>query len=328
MALGETSENSLDMVTYELQKVIDEYNKLAQEKKDWQILLEASQIEVNLLTKELEEIKLQLNSIRKSLSHSSEQSKKTYKKGMWVLDNGCSKHMCGKKENFKTIKKIDGGFVRFGDNAKGESQVILGYGIENLDTQITSAKRSTRKEKSFFTRYSKNHATRSKSPEPVLGKSVSTACHILNRCLIRPILKKTPYEIWRGKNNLGYAPSSRAFLVFNKRTLSVEEFVHVVFDDTNPRVQEIEVGDDETASFNQSEAISEVITETNTEELATAEVESTTPVDKTNIPGNGDIMQVILKTSFWENQMIKFRQDLLFESKPLWPLYLKWSQNE
>ncbi|KAH0650271.1 hypothetical protein KY284_030183 [Solanum tuberosum] len=150
------------------------------------------------------------------------------------------------------------------------------------------------------------------------AEAVSTACHILNRCLIRPILKKTPYELWRGKkpnisyfhpfsckcfihnngkNNLGkfdprsdegiflgYAPSSRDFLVFNKRTLSVEESVHVVFDDTNPRLQEIEVGDDETASFNQFEAISKVITETNTEELATAEMESTTPVDKTHIP--------------------------------------------
>ncbi|XP_015158901.1 uncharacterized protein [Solanum tuberosum] len=117
MALGETSkvrpynssncndlQNSLDMVADELQKVIDEYNKIAQEKKDWQILLEASQIEVDLLIEELEE----------------EQSKKTYKKGMWVFDSGCSRHMCGKKENFKTIKRIDGGCVRFGDNAKGE----------------------------------------------------------------------------------------------------------------------------------------------------------------------------------------------------------------
>jgi len=26
--------------------------------------------------------------------------------------------MCGKKENFKTLEKFDGGFVRFGDNEK------------------------------------------------------------------------------------------------------------------------------------------------------------------------------------------------------------------
>ena len=39
---------------------------------------------------------------------------------MWVLDSGCSRHMCGKKEIFKTIKRIDGGCVRSGDNSKGE----------------------------------------------------------------------------------------------------------------------------------------------------------------------------------------------------------------
>ena len=111
-------------------------------------------------------------------------------------------------------------------------------------------------------------------PDHFWLEAVSTACHILNRCLIRPILKKTPYELWRGKkpnisyfhpfgckcyihnngkNNLGkfdprsdegiflgYSPSSRAFRVFNKRTLSVEESVHVVFDETNPRVQVID----------------------------------------------------------------------------------------
>lgn len=36
-------------------------------------------------------------------------------------------HMSGKKENFKTIKNIDGGFVRFGDNSKRE--VI---GVKNI----------------------------------------------------------------------------------------------------------------------------------------------------------------------------------------------------
>ncbi|XP_015169912.1 uncharacterized protein [Solanum tuberosum] len=55
-----------------------------------------------------------------ALINRGEKSKKTYKKGMWALNSGCSRHMCGKKENFKTIKRIDGGCVRFGDNAKGE----------------------------------------------------------------------------------------------------------------------------------------------------------------------------------------------------------------
>ncbi|KAH0646552.1 hypothetical protein KY284_034436 [Solanum tuberosum] len=174
MALGETS------------KVIDEYNKLANEKKNWQISLEVSQVEVDLLLEELGELKTQLNSVKKSPSHSPvrsnrsfqnlsqnssfysakssfkpscytcgkighksfnckahssskwvwrpknvnsnppgpnqtwERTKRTYKKGMWVIDSGCSRHMNGKKENFNKVEKIDGGYVRFGDNAKGE----------------------------------------------------------------------------------------------------------------------------------------------------------------------------------------------------------------
>lgn len=33
-----------------------------------------------------------------------------------------------------------------------------------------------------------------------------------------------------------YALFSRAFRVFDKRTLGVEEFVYMVFDETNPRL--------------------------------------------------------------------------------------------
>lgn len=46
------------MIAEELQNVIDEYNKLFREKKDWQILLEASQIEVYLLQEELDDVKM------------------------------------------------------------------------------------------------------------------------------------------------------------------------------------------------------------------------------------------------------------------------------
>jgi len=85
--------------------------------------------------------------------------------------------------------------------------------------------------------------------------------------MIRPILKKTPYELLRGrkpniahlrcfgskcfvhnngKTNLskfdprsdeavfvGYSNHSKAYKVFNKRTLCIEESVHVVFDEDN-----------------------------------------------------------------------------------------------
>ncbi|KAI4305016.1 hypothetical protein L6164_028407 [Bauhinia variegata] len=92
-------------------------------------------------------------------------------------------------------------------------------------------------------------------------KAVNTNCNILNRCLIRPILKKTPYELWKGRkpnvsyfcvfgcicfihNNgknalgkfdaksdegifLGYSLTSKAYRAYNKQTRSVEESMHL-----------------------------------------------------------------------------------------------------
>ena len=95
-------------------------------------------------------------------------------------------------------------------------------------------------------------------------EAISMACYIFNRALIRPILMKTPYELWKDRkpnldyfhafgckcfiyNNdkdnlekidpksderifLGYSTTSKAFRVFNKRTLVIEENIHIVFD--------------------------------------------------------------------------------------------------
>ena len=39
------------------------------------------------------------------------------------------------------------------------------------------------------------------------AEAVNTANYVLNRCLIRPVLKKTPYELFKGKKN-------QTFLIF------------------------------------------------------------------------------------------------------------------
>jgi len=102
--------------------------------------------------------------------------------------------------------------------------------------------------------------------------AVSTACYVLNRVLIRPILKKTPYELFKGRklnishlrvfgykcfilNNdkdnlgkfnskvdegifLGYSLHGHAYRVYNRRTVLVEESIHIAFDETNQNMQE------------------------------------------------------------------------------------------
>jgi len=109
-------------------------------------------------------------------------------------------------------------------------------------------------------------------PKYFWADAVNTTCYVLNRVLIRPILKKTPYELFKGRrpvlshlklfghkcfilNNgkeklgkfdakadegvfLGYAIQSHAYGVYYKRLMTVEESMHVVFDETNLKLQD------------------------------------------------------------------------------------------
>jgi len=123
-------------------------------------------------------------------------------------------------------------------------------------------------------------------PKYLWADAVSTACYILNRVLIRPILKKTPYKLFKGrnpnisqlkvfgckcfildngKNNLGkfdpkadegiflgYSLHSHAYRVYNRRTMVVEESMHVAFDETDHKVQEsIKITADDHEPLNQ-----------------------------------------------------------------------------
>jgi len=104
-------------------------------------------------------------------------------------------------------------------------------------------------------------------PKCLWADVMSTAFYVMNRVLIKPILKKTPYELLNGRkpnithmkvfgckcyilNNgkdnlgkfdaksdkgifLGYSLSSHAYRVYNKKLMIVKESIHVVFDETN-----------------------------------------------------------------------------------------------
>ncbi|RDX78791.1 hypothetical protein CR513_40877, partial [Mucuna pruriens] len=111
------------------------------------------------------------------------------------------------------------------------------------------------------------------SPKYFWAKVVNTACYLQNRIYIIPILKKTPYELWKGKQPntsyfhpfgyecfilnikdnlgnfdpkfdkgtfLGYFNASKAYKVYNSRSL-VEEFIHVKFNDFKPDKELLEL---------------------------------------------------------------------------------------
>ena len=115
-------------------------------------------------------------------------------------------------------------------------------------------------------------------PKYFWAEAMSTACHILNRVLLRPITQKTPYELYYGKTPklsyfrvfgckcfilnskdyltkfdpkssegifLGYSTNSKAYRVFNLKTLVVEESMNVAFDESKPPSKYIDLVDKE-----------------------------------------------------------------------------------
>ena len=99
-----------------------------------------------------------------------------------------------------------------------------------------------------------------------MGEAVNTACHTVNRVYFSPGTNKTPYELWKGrkpnvkyfrifgstcfilkdKENvgkfdsqsdegifLGYSSTSKAYRVYNKRTMKVTEIVNVVINESS-----------------------------------------------------------------------------------------------
>ena len=103
-------------------------------------------------------------------------------------------------------------------------------------------------------------------PKYFWAKAVNTTCYVMNRVLVRPLLSKTPYKLWNNKKPnvsyfkvfkckcfilnekdmlgkfdaksdegifLSYSSISKAFHIFNKRTLVIEESIHVVFNEVS-----------------------------------------------------------------------------------------------
>ncbi|WCJ44342.1 Retrovirus-related Pol polyprotein from transposon RE1 [Euphorbia peplus] len=129
-------------------------------------------------------------------------------------------------------------------------------------------------------------------PKYFWGEAVNTACYVLNRVLIRSILNKTPYELWKGRKPkigyfrtfgckcyvlntkeylskfdskadeaifLGYSTHSKAYRVFNKRTQTLDESIHVKFDETNPADSKASEEDEVQAPEIPSPSVEDVI---------------------------------------------------------------------
>ena len=87
------------------------------------------------------------------------------------------------------------------------------------------------------------------------GEAINTACHTVNMVYFRPGTKKIPQELWKGKKpNVKYfrifgstcfilkdrenvgkfdSSTSKAYRVYNKRTIKVMETMNVVIDESS-----------------------------------------------------------------------------------------------
>ena len=101
-------------------------------------------------------------------------------------------------------------------------------------------------------------------PKYFWAKAINMTCYVMNRVIVRPLLAKTLYEVWNNKKPnvsyfksfgckyfilnekdalgkfdvkldegifLSYSSISKEFYIFNKRTLIIEESIHVVFNE-------------------------------------------------------------------------------------------------
>ena len=156
--------------------------------------------------------------------------------------------------------------------------------------------------------------------------------------LIRPILKKTPYELFKGRrpvlshlkvfgckcfilNNgkespgkfdakadegvfLGYTTQSHAYRVYNKRLMIVEESMHIVFDETNPKLQDHvpKIVDEEETTVKKKSAAKLESTARN--QSAEKEIQSTEKAADNNLPKEW-IEPVLMKPRSVVHKLVK-----------------------
>nr|GEW01479.1 retrovirus-related Pol polyprotein from transposon TNT 1-94 [Tanacetum cinerariifolium] len=175
---------------------------------------------------------------------------------LWYLDSECSKHMTGDRSQLINFVQKFLGTVKFENDHVAK---IMGYGDYKIGNVIISKGLARGLPKLKF---EKDHLC---SACAIGKKVVATTCYTQNQSIIRLRHGKTPYELLHNKlpdlsflhvfgalchptndsENLrklqpkadigifiGYAPTKKAFRIYNRRTRRIVETIHVDFEST------------------------------------------------------------------------------------------------
>jgi hypothetical protein len=177
----------------------------------------------------------------------------------------CTKLQNEMNSNIKSIKRIRSDHGREFENASFETYCdSIGISHEFSAPRTPQQNGVVERKNRVLQEMARVMLLSNNVPRNLWAEAVNTACYIGNRVFLRPGTRNTSYELWKGKRPnvsyfhtfgskcyilndrdqlgkfdaksdegifIGYALNSRAYRVFNKKTLSVMESSNVVFDD-------------------------------------------------------------------------------------------------
>ncbi|GJU42167.1 retrovirus-related pol polyprotein from transposon TNT 1-94 [Tanacetum coccineum] len=90
-------------------------------------------------------------------------------------------------------------------------------------------------------------------PQKFWCYAFNSTIYIRNITHVRKSLNKTPYEILRGKKtSLGYSQTTKAYIIFDKKTLKVKESSDITFNENIPETINYKIKDDQSRAPKQT----------------------------------------------------------------------------
>nr|GEW11323.1 retrovirus-related Pol polyprotein from transposon TNT 1-94 [Tanacetum cinerariifolium] len=187
---------------------------------------------------------------------------------LWYLDSGCSKHMTEDRSQLVNFVQKFLGTVKFGNDHVAK---IMGYGDYQIGNVIISRNGVVERRNRTLIEAARTMLIYAQAPLFLWAEAMATAYFTQNRSIISLRHGKTPYELLHSKlpdlsffsvfdalcypiNNsenlgklqpkadigifIGYAPTKKAFQIYNRRTRRIVETIHVDFDELTAMASE------------------------------------------------------------------------------------------